>query len=198
MDQVLERCAGRDLSLNSTRAAHSLYLSMGFVDEAHVHMRQGIVEASLPMLPPLDGLLTMLGTDRLDEIIALDTRAFGTDRGRLLKLLAENASIAVLRRGGEIVGYSMKREFGRGHVIAPIVATSTADALHLAATHLERLKGQFARIDTRELGGPFAEFLQQSGLLVAETVTTMSKGRRFLSGAEGDPKVFGLAGHALS
>lgn len=34
MDHVLEHCRGRDLALNSTRAAHGLYLSLGFVDEA--------------------------------------------------------------------------------------------------------------------------------------------------------------------
>ena len=112
----------------------------------------------------------------LGEITALDTRAFGTNRERLLALLSEDASISTLRRSGEIVGYSMRREFGRGHVIGPIVAKNDHDAIHLAAVHLKDLTGRFARVDTREKDGIFAEFLQQSGLGIAETVTTMSKG----------------------
>jgi hypothetical protein len=52
------------------------------------------------------------------------------------------------------------------------------------------------RVDTRSKGA-FAEFLRHSGLSVADTVTTMSKGRRFLNEKPGEPMVFGLAGHAL-
>jgi ubiquinone/menaquinone biosynthesis C-methylase UbiE len=37
-----------------------------------------------------------------------------------------------------------------------------------------------------------------SGLGIAETVTTMSKGRRFLNREDNGPWVYGLAGHALS
>lgn len=198
MDQVLERCRGRDLALNATRPAHGLYLSLGFQDEATVHMRQGEVTRELPSLPPLNGELGEFTGGHLAEIAAFDARAFGRSRERLLTLLSENASIFVLRRQGEIVGYSMKREFGRGHVIGPVVALNAEDAIHLTAIHLETLKGRFARVDTREADGPYAEFLEQSGLAVAEIVTTMSKGRRFLNRISDEPWVYGLAGHALS
>src|ERR687898_534966 len=57
MDQVLERCGNRYLSLNATRASHSLYLSLGFADEATVYMRQGEVVPTLPTAPALDGEL---------------------------------------------------------------------------------------------------------------------------------------------
>jgi hypothetical protein len=139
-----------------------------------------------------------LPSDRLSEIAALDARAFGTDRAKVLALLAEDASIVTLSRGGEIVGYSMSREFGRGFVVGPTVARNDQDAVHLTAVHLKRLAGRFTRVDTRERDGVFAEFLQQSGLGVAETVTTMSKGRRFLNRVDNGPWVYGLAGHALS
>ena len=91
----------------------------------------------------------------------------------------------------------MCREFGRGHVVGPIVASNDRDAIHLTAMHLKRLAGQFARVDTRDTGA-FAEFLQQCRLAVSETDTTMSKGRRFLNRKENEPWVYGLAGHALS
>lgn len=90
----------------------------------------------------------------------------------------------------------MCREFGRGHVVGPIVASNDHDAIHLTAVHLKDLAGEFARVDTRDKG-LFAEFLQQSRLAVSETVTTMSKGRRFLNRTDNEPWVYGLAGHAL-
>ena len=198
MDHVLEHCRGRDLALNSTRAAHGLYLSLGFVDEASVHMRQGELVRKLPSLPPVNGELSALGFDRLAEILPIDSHAFGRSRERLLTLLSGNASICVLRRGGQIVGYSMKRDFGRGYVVGPVVATNSEDALHLTAVHLETLKGQFVRVDTREGDGPYAAFLEQCGLSVAEVVTTMSKGHRFLNRRKDEPWYYGLAGHALS
>ena len=198
MEQVFEQCGDRNLALNATRAAEHLYASLGFTKEAIVYMRQGTVPPTLPAVPALDGELGALSGDNIGDITELDTRAFGSNRRKVLALLAENASICTLRRGGEIVGYSMCREFGRGQVIGPLVAWNDRDAVHLAAVHLKNLTGQFARVDTREKGGIFAEFLQQSGLDVDETVTTMSKGRRFLNSREREPRVYGLAGHALS
>ena len=198
MDHVLEHCRGRDLALNSTRAAHGLYLSLGFVDEASVHMRQGELVAELPPLPPVNGELSALSVDRLSEIFPIDSHAFGRSRERLLTLLSGNASICVLRRRGEIVGYSMKRDFGRGYVVGPVAATNSEDALRLTAVHLETLKGQFVRVDTREGDGPYVAFLEQCGLSIAEVVTTMSKGRRFLHRRKDEPWFYGLAGHALS
>jgi GNAT superfamily N-acetyltransferase len=198
MDQVLERCGDRNLALNATHAAYPLYLSLGFTSEAIAYKHQGVVPKNLPPTPALDGELIDLPNDRLGEITALDARAFGTNRDRLLALLAEDASVSALSRGGEVVGYSMCRESGSGHVIGPIVARSDQDAVHLTAVHLRKLKGRFTRVDTRERDGVFAEFLQQSGLGIAETVTTMSKGRRFVNRESNEPRVYGLAGHALN
>ncbi|RWC40906.1 GNAT family N-acetyltransferase [Mesorhizobium sp.] len=198
MEQVLEQCGDRNLALNATHPAYPLYISLGFTSEAIDYMRQGQVPQTLPPMPALDGELSDLRSDRLGDITALDARAFGTNRARLLALLSDDASIATLSRGGEVVGYSMCREFGRGHVIGPIVARSDQDAVHLTAVHLKKLAGRFARVDTRERDGVFAEFLQQSGLGVAETVTTMSKGRRFLNRESNGPWVYGLASHAWS
>lgn len=198
MEQVFERCGDRNLTLNSTHAAYHLYLSLGFTKEATVYLWQGEIVSPPPPVLTLAGELSSLSTANIGEIAALDERAFGTNRQKLLALLSEGASISVLRRGGEAVGFSMKREFGRGHVIGPIVASNDCDAIHLTAVHLKDLAGQFIRVDTREQTGLFADFLQQSRLGMTDTVTTMSKGRRFLNRKENEPWVYGLAGHALS
>ncbi len=197
MDQVMERCEGRNLCLNATRAAFPLYVSLNFQKEATVFLHRGTV-SELPDLAPPNGELSELSADRIDEICAFDVPAFGTDRSRLLGQLAEVSVTCVLVRDGEVVGYAMRHEFGRGHVIGPIVALNDEDAVQLAAWHLRSLKGQHARIDTREENGLFAEFVEQCGLPFSESVTTMSKGRQFLNRAADKPWVYGLAGHALS
>ncbi len=77
-------------------------------------MRQGELVRKLPSLPPVNGELSALGTDRLAEILPIDSLAFGRSRERLLTLLSGNASICVLRRGGQIVGYSMSPHMRQG------------------------------------------------------------------------------------
>jgi hypothetical protein len=197
MDQVMERCEGSNLSLNATKAAFPLYVSLNFQAEATVFLHRGTV-SGLPDIGAATGELSDLPADRIDEIFAFDAPAFGTDRSRLLALLAEVSVSCVLKRNGEIVGYAMRHEFGRGHVIGPIVARNDGDAIQLAAWHLRAMEGRHARIDTREESGPFAEFVTQCGLSVSETVITMSKGRRFLNRTVDSPWVYALAGHALS
>src|SRR5918994_2094487 len=87
MDQILEQCGDRNLALNATHAAYPLYVSLGFTTEAIAYMRQGEVPRTLPAMPALDGELQALSSDRLKEITALDTRALGINRERLLALL---------------------------------------------------------------------------------------------------------------
>jgi len=198
MEQVLDRCKGRALGLNATHAAYNLYVSLGFDTEATVYQCQGEVAATLPELPALAGELVPLSADDLDAIAALDTQAFGTDRRRLIALIAGDSAVYGLRRGGALMGYSCCREFGRGKVIGPIVAAGDADAIHLAAVHLNQCRGQFARIDTREKDGAFADFLARCRLGIFDTVTTMSKGRPFLVREPGGMRIYGLAAHAWS
>jgi GNAT superfamily N-acetyltransferase len=196
MEQVFEQCQGRDLGLNSTRASHNLYVSLGFRNEATVCMYQGTVAPTLPMLPAPQGELTEPSAGSLEDIIKLDMQAFGWRREELIKALEPISTIRVLKRDGQIVGYSMCREFGRGHVVGPVVASNDQDALHLIAIHLKDLKGQFARVDTRDTGS-IAQFLGACDLKVAERVTTMSKGRVLLNRKPDSPWIYGLAGHAL-
>lgn len=197
MAQVMERCKGRNLSLNSTKAAYPLYLSLGFEHEAIVFLHRGKV-SRLPALAPTDGTLAELPAAQIEEITACDTQAFGVNRSRVLAKLSEISVTCILRRDGEVVGYAMRRPFGGLQVIGPIVASNDEDAIQLTAWHLRAMKGHYVRIDTREETGPFAEFLAQCEMTIAENTFTMSKGRRFLNRTTAAPWVYGLAGHALS
>lgn len=195
MEQVMERCKGRNLSLNATQAAYKLYLTLGFLDEATVYQHQGEVGLELPAIPKPNGELVALSPEELEKISELDFKAFGTNRIHLLQLISDTAEIYGLKLNGEIVGYSFCREFGRGKVLGPIVASNDEDAIQLTAVHLKNLKGKFARVDTREKTGAFADFLEQCRLGVYSTVTTMSKGELFLNRETNKPWIYGLSAH---
>ncbi|WP_094508980.1 GNAT family N-acetyltransferase [Brucella thiophenivorans] len=195
MDQVLERCSGRNLSLNATHAAYSLYLALGFKNEATVYQCQGEIALTLPEIPAPEGEIVKLSNDEVASLAKLDAQAFSVNRADLLKLLSEKAEIYGLKRNGELVGYSFCREFGRGKVIGPIVASNDQDAIQLTAIHLQNLKGEFARVDTREKHGAFADYLEQCRLGVFDTVTTMSRGKQFLNRKAKNPWIYGLAAH---
>ncbi|ASV88226.1 acetyltransferase family protein (plasmid) [Ochrobactrum quorumnocens] len=195
MKQVLERCKGRNLSLNATQAAYSLYLSLGFIDEATVYQHQGEVCHELPAIPRPKGELVALPAAELEKISELDCKAFGTNRMHLLQLISDTAEIYGLKRNDQIVGYSFCREFGRGKVLGPIVASNSEDAIQLTSVHLQKLRGKFARVDTREKDGTFADFIEQCRLSVFGTVTTMSKGKLFLHREANKPWIYGLSAH---
>jgi hypothetical protein len=95
------------------------------------------------------------------------------------------------------VGYSLCHEFGRGHVVGPVVAANDRDAMHLTAVHLQSLAGRFARVDTREASGAYLDLLRDAGLGLDDTYVTMSRGQPFLTQAAGEPRVYGLAAHAF-
>ncbi|MFO1148032.1 MAG: GNAT family N-acetyltransferase [Alsobacter sp.] len=199
MQHVIARTGARLLGLNATRAARPLYKSMGFRAEATVYQCQG--EAKRPPEGVAAGLLRPLAPADLGEVAALDRRAFGADRHRLLCLLEEHSEGLVLVRNEVIVGFSMCRPFGRGHVLGPIVAESDDDALALLRPHVAHHAGGFLRLDTRLEGGPFTELVLASGLAFHDTVTTMSLGSRPwlpLNAGEGGPRTYTLASQALS
>ncbi|MBX5086134.1 GNAT family N-acetyltransferase [Rhizobium lentis] len=201
MRHALDQVAGRNLGLNSTRAARRLYLSLDFVSEAPVYQCQG--EATLPPDVELsDGAVVRpLDAGDLGPIADLDRVAFGTDRRLLLARLMASSKGVVLVRGGRIEAFSLCRRFGRGHVVGPVVASSDADAIAVVHPHAVEHAGAFLRLDTREKGGIFGDFLSRCGLAIYDMVTTMSLGEPWLPNpghqAEHQPKTYALVSQAL-
>ena len=198
MDRMLDECGDRRLILNSTRAGYALYISLGFEFQAVVQQMQGTVRAA--------AALAALGAEGVEEItpaelpalLALDRAAFGADRSNLVSRLAPLSRIVGLRRDGVLEGYAMRRAFGRGQVVGPIVAQSEEDAIALAAPLLADLEGRFARVDTRQPEGRFRSFLLASGLPVFDTVKTLTRGAPLPKVVPGRLGIYGLAAQPLS
>ncbi|KQT82779.1 hypothetical protein ASG48_14910 [Aurantimonas sp. Leaf443] len=197
MEHILRECGARSLMLNSTRAAHALYLSLGFEVQAVVCQMQGIVREGSGA-PKLDAsAVEVLAPDDLPRIVALDKAAFGADRSVVLTRLAPLSRIVGIRRNGHLEAYAMRRPFGRGTVIGPVVAHSEDDAILLSASLLGDLGGRFARLDTRQPEGRFRTFLQSSGLELYDTVKTMTRGAPLAAVRPGQPGIYALAAQPL-
>ncbi|MFK0161711.1 GNAT family N-acetyltransferase [Rhizobium sp. NPDC090279] len=177
MNGILDKVAGRRLSLSATQAARRLYLSLDFKPEKTVYQCQGEARIAKDFASlALGGKVRQLGADDLEAILRLDTIAFGADRSELLRRLDEQSIGYGLFHGADLQAFALCRPFGRGHVVGPVVALNDADAIAVVAPHVARHAGQFLRLDTHMETGDFASYVSQCGMIVYDTVLTMSLG----------------------
>jgi hypothetical protein len=94
------------------------------------------------------------------------------DVSAMLRQLLSEGETVVLARGGEAVGFSIVRRFGRGHAIGPVVAPDLAGAQALISHWCSRYAGKFLRIDVDAASG-LPEWLEAQSLPRVGTVTTM-------------------------
>jgi GNAT superfamily N-acetyltransferase len=172
MHHILDLVGSRGKVLNSTKAAYRLYLSLAFEPRQTVYQHQGMVTA----LPDGPTSARPLRKEDADAIIALDAAAYGADRSRVFDRILPVSAGTVIERAGHVRGFALCREFGRGHVIGPVVAETEDDAIALIRPHVAAFKGRFLRMDTRAEDGPLRRFLDEAGMTLFDTVTTMTRG----------------------
>ncbi|WP_370649733.1 GNAT family N-acetyltransferase [Neorhizobium galegae] len=200
MKRIMTDCGRNRIRLNSTREAQRLYASLGFKPKQTVYQYQGTAIAPMA-LPPLEkGLfLRRLDRDDLDTVIAFDAPAFGTDRSLHLLRLFESSICYGLYQGERLRAFSMRRRFGRGHVVGPVVAGNDEDAITVIHPHIAAHADGFLRVDTYFDSGPFAALVQQCGLSIYATLTTMvtEEAASYGAGQNGNARVYALASHSL-
>ncbi|MGE0425307.1 MAG: GNAT family N-acetyltransferase [Reyranellaceae bacterium] len=159
MTRALADAAGRSLQLISTEAGRRLYESLGFVviGENAAHIGTAVD-------PGIAGMIEPAGADDLPALVALDTAALGYAREALLRALADAGEIVVLRRDGGIVGFSICRLFGNGHVVGPVIARDNEEARRLIAFWLRQRAGQILRVDVPKEHAAIAVWLNDLGL----------------------------------
>lgn len=137
-----------------------------------------------------------LSEDHLPEVAEIDRAAFGASRrGVLQRLLAQNTGYGLFE-AGHLTGFALRRAAGKGHIVGPVVAADETDAIALVKRHFADLDDELVRLDAMRDNGYFIDFLAQSGLVVIETLTTMSKNLPQPAGS-GAAKIFALAGPSL-
>jgi hypothetical protein len=137
-----------------------------------------------------------LSEDHLPDVAEIDRAAFGVSRrGVLQRLIKQNTGYGLFE-AGRLTGFALRRAAGRGHIVGPVVAGEETDAIALVRRHFADLDDQLVRLDAVRESGLFTDFLAQSGLVVIETLTTMSKDAPQPVGS-GAAKIFALAGPSL-
>jgi ribosomal protein S18 acetylase RimI-like enzyme len=193
--RLMKECEGRDMRLSATRAGYRLYEGAGFIPVTTIRQQQGRARA-ITLPDPVPGVsVRPMQPDDVQAICALDHQAFGADRALILELLLTRSEVLVAERAGQIVGFAMIRNFGKGQVMGPVVAESDMMAMQLTGPMIQAREGAFLRLDTPVEEGQFTAFLAASGLGVFDTVTEMRVGpqRRATEGAV----TYGLAAHSL-
>jgi hypothetical protein len=119
--------------------------------------------------------LRPLNRNDASQLIALDTRGAGMPREAMLRQVLADGETVVLARGGEAIGFSTVRRFGRGHAIGPVIAPDLTSAQALIGHWCSRYAGKFLRVDVDAAGG-LPEWLETQGLPRVGSVTTMACG----------------------
>jgi GNAT superfamily N-acetyltransferase len=175
MHAVMAGLEGRTVLLHATPEGRGLYERMGFEIVGEIRQHQGLA-APAPILALAPGeRLRPLGRNDAKALVALDTRAAGMPRDAVLHQLLAEGEAVVLARGGEAVGFSIVRRFGRGYAIGPVVAPDLTSAQALVGHWCSRYAGKFLRIDVDAASG-LPEWLEGQGLPRVDTVTTMVRG----------------------
>ena len=192
VDALLDDVGTRNVFLNATREAFELYRRRGFHLTGTLNQHQGVPTTGGP--DALPDPVRVAGTDDLPRILALDHDAVGMPRTALLRLLAETGQILVMSDRDVASGYAVYREFGRGYVIGPIVASSLEEACTLVDAAISRLPGDFVRLDTSADSG-LTPWLETRGLPRVDSVSAMVRGT--LPPPTGQARLFALCSQSL-
>ncbi|WP_315753770.1 MULTISPECIES: GNAT family N-acetyltransferase [unclassified Bradyrhizobium] len=173
MRRVMAECGSRTLRLNATRAAYRLYRSLDFKREQTLFQCQGVANAGDARSAEAAGIRVLTEAE-LPALIDLDAQAYGVQRTTLITELFRHSRNYGLFRSGRLDAFASCRQFGRGHVVGPVVASCDGDAIAVIEQHVAANAGQFLRLDTHRTSGEFRDFLARAGLTLFDAVTTMS------------------------
>jgi predicted N-acetyltransferase YhbS len=167
-EALLHDAGARSLMLNATDAGLRLYAASGFRVAGAIRQLQGQCRsmsgatAARPLRP-----------DDRAALLALDAAAFGAERTTLLDRLLQEGRTMVLGAPQAVTGFAIRRKFGRGEVIGPVVAAREADAIELVSA----LAGSgFLRIDVPVTATRLMTWLADSGFVDAGGATIMIRG----------------------
>lgn len=195
LQRIMKDCEGRDMRLNATRSGYRLYLNAGFRHVMTVYQHQGHV-VRVPEVPPIPGLeLTELSPEDHDTVREMDSTAYGLDRRAVIDALLGVSAGVVAWRAGRPCGFALRRRFGKGDLIGPLVADTEETAVQIVAQLLRQARGGFVRIDTPGENEALRGLVTAAGMRQFDTVTEMHLGanRRATEGLV----YYGLAAHSL-
>lgn len=115
----LQGTSVRTVRLDATPLGRPLYESLGFNAEYGLARYEGV-----PVTQSVSTEVDMLAPERLDELVALDIAATGTDREKLLRRLFADQpdGMRAVEQNGRLVGYLTTRSGTNALQVGPCVA----------------------------------------------------------------------------
>jgi GNAT superfamily N-acetyltransferase len=126
MEAVMQDAAPRSLMLHATPEGAGLYAKLGFREAGILQQWQGHYAEALEE----SGAARLAVPSDRAAITELD-QASRAARDDVLGLWMEGAITAVYGPPGAVTGYAVRRAFGRGQLIGPLIASDEATALAL-------------------------------------------------------------------
>lgn len=199
MELILAETAERVTYLHATQAGKPLYEKLGFSSFGWTEQYQSAAFRAPAIALAAGELLRPLEAKDMPRVIELASRASGLDRSAVIPALLHIANGVVLERDGELLGFSIFRRFGRGHVIGPVVAVEpegTQRAKALIAYWLAANEGEFVRIDIAAECG-LGDWLAELGMARVDKVVKMVRNAQGLPAADTEVKQFAIVNQAM-
>ena len=191
MERVMAVADPASWHLVATDAGLPLYEAFGFSRTGKIVRYQGNVADVRS-----SGDACWGSTSDLAAVIRLDKAASGMDRAAMYSALSKEARIAVLRRSDGIVGHAFVRDFGRGRVVGPVVASSVGAAQSLISFIMSEDAGALLRVDTGVHTG-LGAWLERNGLSADTAGGIVMQAGTVASGPTGPDSDIALAAQAL-
>lgn len=172
--EYLDAAGVRTVRLDATALGRPLYESLGFATEYGLARYDGS-----PRPQPIHAAVGTLAPGRLDELLALDRAATGTDRGKLLRqLLADQPDVVrVVERSGRLVGYLTSRPGANAVQVGPCVARDDAGQM-LLSDAWRRYAGRRVFVDVPDDNSAAVAAVTGVGLVVQRPFVRMCRGPR--------------------
>jgi len=193
MEAALAAGGTATATLTATSQGAPLYEKLGFVTYGALAQHHGVLETSPAVRSPI--AVRPLRADEHVAVQALAQAASSFTRGAVLDEVLKIAErVLVVEEGGLLTGLAVLRPFGRGLMIGPVIAGSTAQAQALIESVLVHCAGRFVRIDVTA-GSGLSEWLASVGLPNVDRPVQMTRGKA--PGGDGQVTQVGVVTQAL-
>ncbi|HVF27138.1 MAG TPA: GNAT family N-acetyltransferase [Pyrinomonadaceae bacterium] len=177
------------VKLDATPDGRPVYESLGFEVELLIERWSGVARTVA------SSDCTKLDASILPEVFALDRRAFGADRSKLIELLVSDATTALSVSNGldrQLNGYALSRRGTTAAYVGPVVASDAATATALLDGVLNQLAGEQVYVDVNTAFASGTRELAARGFVKQRDLIRMRYGEK--NGAGTSPTVFAIAG----
>ncbi|HEY8189034.1 MAG TPA: GNAT family N-acetyltransferase [Pyrinomonadaceae bacterium] len=182
MNTALLYLSGRvaTVMLDATPQGQHVYEKLAFGVESVIERWEGFA----PDTPLRSGGLksaVQLDSKTRRELFALDRRAFGADRSKLIEMLIESACIAPVlatASDGRLQGYALARRGSNADYVGPVVTSDPEQAGPLLDRVLSQLTGRQIYVDLNSAFEQSKEMLAARGFVKQRDLIRMYYGKR--------------------